>query len=55
MLPMITLGVTTGAMFYRVMPDLAILILLIVLLIGLVIMNSCKLRKMWREEESGKV
>jgi hypothetical protein len=53
MLPMITLGVTTGAIFYRTMPDLAILLLLILLLIALVVMNSCKLRKMCGEEKNG--
>jgi len=51
MLPMITLGVTVGSILYQVLPDLIILICLVSILVFLVTLNTCKLRKMCGEGE----
>lgn len=50
MLPMITLGVTVGAVFYQILPDLVILIFLVGILLFLVTLNTCKLKSMCGED-----
>jgi uncharacterized membrane protein YfcA len=46
MLPLIICGVALGTTLYIVLPTICILVVLIILLIGLVVLNACKIRKM---------
>jgi len=52
MLPVITLGVTAGAILNTIMPDVVILALLIILLSGVVTMNGISIIKMRKSENA---